>query len=163
LAGLRGRCEGSFGGGTGGTVPGDISDSLSGLHDGVSEVIHTESRCTSGSETWRDKAGPLCSPPCFPRRERQRETRKRDTLGDPHHRQRPSRGAPCRGSATAPTTPRSCSSAQLSRPARSPPGACHALPFHLLPCEMETVTYRVLRSLFVFTVTGVPLSEPVRP
>lgn len=32
LEGFRGRCEGSLGGGAGGMVPGDISDSLSTLH-----------------------------------------------------------------------------------------------------------------------------------
>jgi hypothetical protein len=58
LAGLRGLCEGSFGGGAGGTVPGDISDSLSTLHEGVSSAsCGAKSRCTSGSETLRDKAG----------------------------------------------------------------------------------------------------------
>jgi hypothetical protein len=60
LGGLWDRCEGSFGGGVGGTVPGDISE-LWVLHDGVSRG-RGQSRCTSGSETGRDKAGALCSP-----------------------------------------------------------------------------------------------------
>jgi hypothetical protein len=47
-------------------VPGDISDSLSGLHDGVSEVIHTESRCTSGSETWERQGWAIVLAPMFP-------------------------------------------------------------------------------------------------
>jgi hypothetical protein len=54
--GFRGRCEGSFGGGTGGTVPGDTSDSLSTLHDRVSRrsfALAVPRWCTSGSETWR--------------------------------------------------------------------------------------------------------------
>ena len=34
--GRRGRWEGSFGGGAGGTVPGEMSDSFSMLHHGVS-------------------------------------------------------------------------------------------------------------------------------
>ena len=59
LEGFHGRCEGSFGGGAGGTVPGDISFSLSALHGGVSDAC-AECRCTSGSETWRDKIRPLC-------------------------------------------------------------------------------------------------------
>jgi hypothetical protein len=38
LGGLRGRCAGSFGGGAGGTVPGEMSLSFSLLHHGVSRV-----------------------------------------------------------------------------------------------------------------------------
>jgi hypothetical protein len=37
LEGFRGRCAGSFGGGAGGTVPGEISDSFSTLHCRVSK------------------------------------------------------------------------------------------------------------------------------
>jgi hypothetical protein len=49
LEGRRGRCEGSFGGGAGGTVPGEISDSFSLLLHGVSR------RCLRCSEwaVWR--------------------------------------------------------------------------------------------------------------
>ena len=39
---LRGRCDGSFGGGAGGRVPGDISGSLSILRHGVSECLFRE-------------------------------------------------------------------------------------------------------------------------
>jgi hypothetical protein len=40
--GFHGRCEGSLGGGAGGTVPGDISLSLSALEGGVSNAAGTE-------------------------------------------------------------------------------------------------------------------------
>lgn len=46
--GFHGRCEGSFGGGAGGTVPGDISLSRSALHGGVSNASAEEGGCSSG-------------------------------------------------------------------------------------------------------------------
>ena len=50
LGGLRGWCWGSFGGGAGGTVVGEMSDSFSMLHQSVSRGSWG-SRCASGSET----------------------------------------------------------------------------------------------------------------
>jgi hypothetical protein len=63
LEGFRGRCEGSFGGGAGATVPGEISDSFSMLHHGVSGV--GEERAVDAClavRLGRDKAGALWSP-----------------------------------------------------------------------------------------------------
>lgn len=45
---FHGRCEGSLGGGAGGTVPGDISLSFSALDEGVSNGAGTEVRMPAG-------------------------------------------------------------------------------------------------------------------
>jgi hypothetical protein len=51
LEGRRGRCAGSFGGGAGGTVPGEISDSFPMLHRVVSRP------CLTGRVQSRGSAG----------------------------------------------------------------------------------------------------------
>lgn len=93
LEGLRRRCEGSFGGGAGGTVPGEMSDSFSTLHGRVS----SETGRDGARQGWKGQHVRACfggtSSSSKPRQ------RHRSTV---HEQQRQACGAQSRGSGTRP-------------------------------------------------------------